>query len=64
MKNAETAYNHLFNGLMNGVSFFDEATAYFNDNYDVLAPIFVRQNNYDVEVTDDKRKEILNMHDA
>jgi len=46
------------------VSFFDEAIAYFNDNYDVLAPIFVRQNNLDIELTDDTRKDILNMHDA
>lgn len=38
--------------------------AYFKDNYDVLAPIFIKNNNVPDSITADSKTEILNMHEA
>ena len=38
--------------------------AFFKDNYDVLAPNYVKVKKLSVEIKDDTRQDILNMHDA
>jgi len=29
------------NALINGITYFDEIVAYFKENFDVLAPVYV-----------------------
>jgi len=51
-------------GVLRGVTYFDEVIAFFKDNYDELAPAFVKAKNLPVQINNDSKKEILNMHDA
>lgn len=41
-KKPEVAYEYLMKALINGITYFDELIAFFKDNYDVLAPIYVK----------------------
>jgi len=63
-KNVEAAYGYILRGIKLGVTYFDEATKFFKDNYDLLAPIYVKQKNLPVEIKEETKKDICNMHDA
>lgn len=39
-KDVVKAYKHLLKAISMGVTFFDELTKYFKENYDVLLPVF------------------------
>ena len=60
----EVAYSYLMKALKFGVTNYDAANAYFRKYYDVLAPLFVKTSKLPVEVCDDTKPEILNMHEA
>lgn len=49
-KNPVVAYGHLMNALMNGITYFDELIQYFKDNYDVLAPEYIKQKKLPIEI--------------
>lgn len=61
-KNPEKAYEYLMNAIFNGVTYFDEATEFFVENFNVLAPIYVKSKNLPVEVKAETEKDIKNMH--
>ena len=63
-KDAIVAYNHLLNGLFSGVTFFDEVRACFKDNYDVLAPVYVKEKGLGMEINDTTKQDIVNIHNA
>ena len=63
-KNPEVAYTNLMNAICNGVTYFDEAVQFFNDNYDVLAPVYVKSKGLPVEVKKETENDIKNMHQA
>jgi hypothetical protein len=44
------AYGHLMNALMNGITYFDELVQYFKDNYDVLAPEYIKQKKLPIDI--------------
>lgn len=60
----DVAYSYLLEAITSGVTYFDEAVKYFKEHYDLLAPIYVKNKNLPVEVKDETKKDILNMHDA
>lgn len=64
MKNPEKAYEYLMQAIYNGVTYFDEAISYFEENYAVLAPVYVKSKNLPVEVKPENEKDIKNMHQA
>lgn len=35
------AYNHLWKAVSRGITFFDQLSKFFTDNYDKLAPVFI-----------------------
>ena len=47
-----------------GVTYFDDAISFFKEHYDVLAPIYVKEKKLPVEIKDETKKDVLNMHDA
>jgi hypothetical protein len=55
LKNAVKAYDYLMDAIINGVTFFDDAIAFFKDNYDALAPHYVQLKKLPVEVKDDNK---------
>ena len=63
-KDVVKAYDYLMDAIINGVTFFDEAISYFKENFDQLAPHYVKSKKLPVEVKEESKKEILNMHDA
>ena len=64
LKNAEKAYEYLMRAIFNGVTYFDEAVSFFEENYSVLAPLYVKSKGLPVEVKPDNEKDIKNMHQA
>lgn len=50
--------------LRNGVTYFDEAIVFFKQHYDVLAPLYVASKKLPVEIKEETKKEIMNMHEA
>jgi hypothetical protein len=54
----------LMQAIFNGVTYFDEATSFFLENYSELAPVYVKSKNLPVEVNADNEKDIKNMHQA
>lgn len=64
LMNPAKAYEYLMSGIFNGVTFFDDAVKYFNDYYQVLAPIYVSSKNLPIEVNAETEKDIKNMHQA
>ena len=64
MKDVQLAYNYLIKGITYGVTYFDEAIAYFKEHYDALAPAWVALKKISLEVKEENKKDILNMHDA
>jgi hypothetical protein len=60
----ELAYSYLIKAITVGVTFFDEAISFFKENYDVLAPIYVKNKSLPVEVKEETTQDILNMHQA
>jgi len=54
----------LLDGIKRGVTYFDEAIIFFKQNYDELAPVYVKAKNLGLEVNEDTKKDILNMHEA
>ena len=62
MKNPEKAYEYLMQAIFNGVTYFDEATQFFNDNYSVLAPLYVKNKGLPIEVKAETEKDVKNMH--
>jgi hypothetical protein len=63
-KNAVLAYDYLMEAIINGVTFFDEAISFFKANFEDLAPHYVKAKALPVEVKEETKQEILNMHDA
>lgn len=63
-KNIEKAYEYILKAIKVGVTYFDEAILFFQENYDVLAPIYVKTKGLPVEVKAETKKDILNMHQA
>ena len=63
-KNVEAAYTYLLNALIRGVTFFDEMVAFFRQNYAELAPLYLKNQNLQIEVNEENEKNILNMHEA
>jgi len=63
-KNAEVAYNNLMDGIIRGVTYFDEAITFFKENYDVLAPLYVKNKGLKMEINADTKQDINNMHEA
>lgn len=47
-----------------GVTFFDQMNEYFRDNYDILAPNFIKQRKPDADPAKETKQEVLNMHEA
>lgn len=43
------------NALINGITYFDEVIQYFKDNFDVLAPHYVKAKKLPVEVKDETK---------
>jgi hypothetical protein len=62
--NVQLAYDYLIKAIGTGVTYFDDAVAYFKKNYAVLAPAYVKAKKLGVEITPETEKDILNMHDA
>lgn len=62
--NAEIAYGHLLNAILHGVTYFDEAINFFKACFEVLAPVFVKAKGIALEVNEDTKKDITNMHDS
>ena len=52
------------NAICLGVTYFDEIRSFFKDNYDVLAPIFVKEKNLALEINDTTKQDIVNIHNA
>lgn len=63
-KDAVKAYDYLMDAIINGVTFFDEAISFFKANYEQIAPHYVKAKKLPVEVKEESKQEILNMHDA
>ena len=64
-KDVEDSYHWLCKGIKNGATFFDEAIKYFEEHFDVLAPIYLKQKKLDIDASDEsKKKEIINLHKA
>ena len=63
-KDPVKAYQNLVKALQMGVTFFEDAITYFKEHYDVLAPVYVKTKSLPVEVKEDTKKDIINMHDA
>jgi len=64
LKNATKAYHYLMEAIIRGVTYFDELLALFAANYAELAPVYIKEKGIDVEIKEDNKKDILNMHDA
>ena len=64
LKNPVVAYTHLMNAICLGVTYFDEIRAFFLENYDVLAPVFVKEKSIDMEINDTTKQDIVNIHNA
>ena len=58
------AYKHLTKAVKMGVTFFDQMNEYFRDNYDILAPNFIKQRKPDADPAKETKQEVLNMHEA
>ena len=52
------------NAIIRGVTYFDELLALFAANYQELAPVYLDLKSINVEIKDETKKDILNMHDA
>ena len=57
------AYNHLMKAVTRGITFFDQLNSFFKDNYDKLAPVFLKTKKYD-EVKVENKEEVMNLHNA
>jgi len=64
LKNPEKAYGYLMSAIFVGVTYFDDATNYFEEHYSILAPLYVKTKNLPIEVKEDTEKDIKNMHQA
>ena len=62
LANPEKAYGHLMNAIYNGVTYFDDAVKFFEENYAVLVPLYVKTKNLPIEVKAETEKDIKNMH--
>jgi hypothetical protein len=49
------AYNHLFNALINGITYFEEIVQYFKDEYDTVAPEYVKSKKLPIEIKADTK---------
>lgn len=61
LKDPIKAYHYLLNAVYRGVTYFEELLAFFAANYEVLAPVFLKQKNI---TTENSQKEIQNIFDA
>ena len=62
LKNPEKAYGYLMSAIFVGVTYFDDANQFFEENYDVLAPLYIKTKNLPIEVKPENKKDIKNMH--
>lgn len=61
-KDAKKAYLYLNKAVLLGVTFFDNMTNFFKENFDVLAPVFCELRQAPKEMT--SRQQIENLHEA
>ena len=54
-KDPVKAYNYLMNALINGITYFDEIIQFFKDEYDALAPVYVKSKKLPVEINADTK---------
>jgi hypothetical protein len=47
---------------MYGVTLFDNLNQYFKENYDIIAPYFIKDKNLPTKV--ENKEEVENLHDA
>lgn len=45
-----------------GVTHFDEAISFFEANYEELAPDYIKKTKLQIEMNDETKKIVLNMH--
>jgi hypothetical protein len=64
LKDVQLAYDYLIKAICSGVTYFDDAVAFFKENFAVLAPTYIKIKKLDVEIKPETEKDILNMHDA
>ena len=57
------AYKNLCKAVTKGVTFFDQMNAYFKENYDELAPVFLETKKPN-GITVENKNEVQNLHDA
>lgn len=63
-KDVVKSYHYLSRAVESGVTFFEDFNAFFKENYDVLAPVFIAQKKPPASVDTSKQADIENMHDA
>ena len=63
-KDVVKAYKHLFKAVSMGVTFFDELTKYFKENYDVLCPVFCEIKKPPESIDRENKEEMENLHEA
>lgn len=52
------------NAIYRGATFFDDAVSFFAENFDLLAPEFIKIKQLTIEITDENRQDVQKMHDA
>ena len=67
-KDPVKAYRYLLNAIFRGVTYFDEATAFFSTHFDELAREFINMRGYtitlDEKITAEQKQEVLKIHEA
>jgi hypothetical protein len=60
-KDVKKAYLYLTKAIMLGVTYFDNMTKFFKENYEVLAPVFVELKKHESGMD---QKQVENLHEA
>lgn len=63
-KDPAKAYRYLMSAIQHGVTYFDEALSYFTEHYDLLAADYVKRTKLQVEVKEETKADVVNMHKA
>jgi hypothetical protein len=49
------AYNWLFKALVNGITYFEEIVQFFKDEFDAVAPEYVKAKKLPIEIKADTK---------
>jgi len=58
------AHDYLIKAILLGVTYFEEAVAYFKKHIDELGPLHVKSKQIPIEFKEETRQEVLNMYTA